>query len=88
MAKNWSVNANQPHKRERYEWHFPKNDQEHVEETVAPTDMNIKPSQVNLKPKLSPASGGVQTSTTADWTYQSTVDSSWYVLGDIVQEDD
>jgi hypothetical protein len=86
MANDWTIEANKPEKSEDYEWRLPANDQEHVEQTVAPGDLLIKPEDISLKPTNSPKQSGIQHGLD-DWTVESGIDSSWYILGEVVQED-
>jgi hypothetical protein len=83
MAKSWTINSNKPSKLEQYDWHFPDNDQEHVEHTSAPGDLLIKPEDISLIPTLAPEPSGIQ-SGQSDWTVQSGVDTKWYVFGQII----
>ena len=86
MGNSWSVEANQPDRDETYEWRLPANDQQHVEHTVAPGDLLIKPQDISLVPTNSPKKSGIQ-SGISDWDLETGVVSDWYVLGEIVQED-
>ncbi len=85
MGKSWTVNSTSPAKEETYEWRLPANDQQHVEETVAPGDLKIKPKDISLIPTLAPKKSGVQ-SGLSDWTFSSVPDSKWYVRGEIIQD--
>lgn len=85
MGTDWDVNADLPDKGEVYEWRLPANEQQHVEQTVAPGDLQIKPKDISLVPSNAPTQGSIQ-SGWSDWTYESQPDSSWYVRGEITQE--
>jgi hypothetical protein len=85
MANNWTIESSKPAKGEKYEWRFPANQQQHVEETTAPGDLAIKPKDISLKPTNPPKKSGVQ-SGLSDWTIESGAVSDWYVLGEIIQE--
>lgn len=89
MGNRWTINAEEPAKTEKYEWHVPNNDQQHVEQTTTPGDLRIKPKDISLIPTLSPERSGVQ------WGAEGWNDVSapgganaWYVIGAAVQEDD
>ncbi len=86
MGNNWTINEDQPDKEETYEWRLPENDQQHVEHTVAPGDLMIKPKDISLKPTTAPKQSGIQ-SGLSDWTLEQGVTSDWYVLGEVLQED-
>jgi hypothetical protein len=86
MGNEWEIDDSTPRKdEEEYEWRAPGNDQEHVEETTAPGDLNIRPGDIELKPTLAPTQSGVQ-SGESDWTFTSQPDSNWYVYGSIIQD--
>jgi hypothetical protein len=85
MGTDWDINPDKPEKVEKYKWRLPANDQQHVEETVAPGDLQIKPRDISLVPTNAPKQSGVQ-SGWSDWSYESVPDSSWYVRGEILQE--
>ncbi len=73
-----------PAKDDQYEWRLPNNDQQHVEQTVAPGDLLIKPKDITLKPTLSPERSGVQHGAD-DWSFDNSPDPNWYVQG-FIQE--
>jgi hypothetical protein len=85
MGTDWDVNADTPDKGEVYDWRVPANDQQHVAETVSPSDLTIKPKDISLIPTNPPATGSLQSGWN-DWTFESQPDSSWYVTGEIIQE--
>lgn len=87
MAKRWAINDNKPSRAETYEWRHPNNEMQHTKETTTPTDLNVGPEKITLKPTLSPKKTGIQ-SGYEDWTVASQPDSTWYVFGTIIQEDD
>jgi len=87
MGNDWDVVSDSTPKKdeEEYEWHAPGNDQEHVEETTAPGDLNIKPEEIALTATLAPARTGVQHGL-SDWNYTTQPDPSWYYYGSIIQD--
>ena len=88
MAKTWTVNDNAPPKEEKYEWHVPNNDQQHVSHTVTPGGLNLKPEDITLAPTLAPERSGGQFGWLM-WNNQAEPTlGGWYVEGVITQEDD
>jgi hypothetical protein len=89
MGNRWTVNdyLTEANKLDKFEWRLPFNRDEHGEQTVAPGDLLIKPSQLELKPTMSPKRSGIQHGQD-DWTYANAPDPGWYIIGGIVQEDD
>jgi hypothetical protein len=86
MGNDWTIDDSTPRKdAEEYKWHAPNNDMEHVTETTAPGDLNIKPEEIALTATLAPARTGVQHGL-SDWNYTSQPDDSWYVWGRIIQD--
>ncbi len=85
MANTWTINADEPDRDEVYEWRLPANDQQHVEMTVAPGDLLIKPKDISLVPTNAPKKSGLQHGI-SDWTLEAGVVSDWYVLG-IISDD-
>lgn len=86
MADSWTIEASKPAKDEKYDWRLPANDQQHVEHTVAPGDLRIKPKDISLKPTNSPKQSGVQ-SGLDDWTIESGIDTTWYIRGQITEDE-
>lgn len=82
MANRWTIES-APDQEEKYDWHLPNNDQEHVEQTVAPGDLMIKPKDISLKPTNPPKRSGIQHGVN-DWDYQNQPSTSWYVHGEIL----
>jgi hypothetical protein len=85
MGNNWTIEADKPQKSEIYEWRLPANDQEHVEQTVAPGDLLIKPEDISLIPTNSPKRSGIQHGLD-DWDIEQGQASDWYVLGSIAED--
>jgi hypothetical protein len=69
-----------PAKVDKYEWRLPENKDEHVEQTVAPGDLLIKPEALALKPTKSPKRSGIQHGAD-DWNFTNVPDTSWYAFG-------
>ena len=86
MAKSWTVNDGAPSKEEKYEWRAPV-EQQHNEQSTGPGGLRMRPKDLDLQVTLSPKKSGVQYGQDA-WTFQNTPDSTWYVEGTILQEDD
>ena len=84
MADKWEINANEPDLDEKYEWRLPDIDQEHVQETVAPGDLRIKPKDISLIPTNAPKQSGIQSGQDF-WKLQVGVTSSWYIRGEILE---
>ena len=88
MAKSWTVNDGEPDKTDKYEWHLPNNDQQHVEQTTTPGDLRIKPKDISLIPTMAPKRSGIQHGWN-NWNNQvEPTLGVWYIYGQIVQEDD
>ena len=79
MANRWTV-EDPINKLEQYEWRVPNNEDQHGEQTTAPGDLLIKPSQLELVPTNSPKRSGVQHGAD-DWNFTSVPDTNWYVFG-------
>lgn len=74
-------------KGDRYNWHLPLADQQHIKDTVAPGDLLIKPRDISLKPTKSPERSGVQHGQDT-WNFTSTPSTAgWYVHGSMNFED-
>lgn len=88
MANKWDVEDGNsaPGKSDRYEWRLPDNGEQHQAQIVTPGGMLIKPGDITLIPTLAPKQSGLQHGTD-DWTVVTRPTSSWYVLGDILQEE-
>ena len=80
MASDRWTPVDGPDKGDEYNWHLPNNDQQHVEQTVGPGDLMIKPEDISLKPTLSPERSGIQWGQDA-WTFDNAPDPNWYVFG-------
>ena len=88
MAKSWTVNDGEPDKTDKYEWHLPNNDQQHVEQTTTPGDLRIKPKDISLIPTMAPKRSGIKHGWN-NWNNQvEPTLGVWYIYGQIVQEDD
>lgn len=87
MANQWDIEDGNlsPGKSDRYEWRLPENGEQHQEQTVTPGQLLIKPSQITLRPTLSPKQSGIQHGLD-DWSYDVAPTSAWYVYGAIEQE--
>lgn len=79
MADEWTKEEG-PAKTDKYEWHLPNNEEQHMEETVGPGDLMIKPKDMTLVPLNSPSQNTYQSGHDA-WTFTSVPDTSWYVIG-------
>jgi len=70
-------------KTDKYEWHLPLRDQQHVKDTVAPGDLMIKPKDFNLIPTKAPKRSGIQHGENT-WDFTSTPSATgWYIFGSI-----
>lgn len=81
---NWNI-EDPIDKSDKYEWRLPNNEDQHIEQTVAPGDLMIKPEDVDLIVTLAPKKSGIQHGQ-VDWSYDNILDSSWYIYG-FVEED-
>ena len=82
MANRWKINAEEPSKLEKYDWHVPNDEQQHVQETSSPGALRIKPKDISLKPTISPKRSGVQSGSDF-WDFVSDPQGTeaWYVQG-------
>lgn len=79
MADEWTP-VDGPDKGDRYNWRIPSNEDQHIEQTVAPGDLMIRPEDIALNPTLSPERSGIQHGAD-DWNFENEPDSTWYVFG-------
>lgn len=90
MANRWTINDGEPDRTDKYEWHVPKDDaqQQHVQQTVTPGDLRLKPSEISLVPTMAPKQSGIQHGWN-NWNNQvEPTLGAWYIHGSILQEDD
>ena len=80
MANDRWTPVEGPSKSDKYEWRLPSNEDQHVEQTVDPGDLLIKPEDIDLQPTLSPERSGIQHGQD-DWDFQNVPDSNWYIFG-------
>lgn len=82
----WNVDPDPLDKSDKYSWHMPLRDQQHVKDTVAPGDLSLKPSQIQLKPTKAPTRSGIQHGQDM-WDFTATPSSAgWYIHGTIIEE--
>lgn len=81
-ANRWTINDDIPDKGDKYEWRLPNNDKEHMEQTIAPGDLLIKPQDMDVILTNSPKQEGLQHGADA-WTFSNVPDTSWYVRGSV-----
>ena len=88
MANRWTIDDGEPDRTDKYEWHVPNLDQQHVAETVTPGGLMLKPKDISLVPTMAPKQSGIQ----YGWnTWETQVEPSagnWYIFGLVEQEDD
>ena len=88
MANRWTIDDGEPDRTDKYEWHVPNLDQQHVAETTSPGALRIKPSDITLKPTKAPEQSGIQHGWN-NWNNQvEPTLGGWYLYGSILQEDD
>jgi len=82
MSSQWTP-EDELSKTDKYEWHLPESDQQHVKDTVAPGDLMIKPKDISLKPTKSPERSGIQHGMDT-WNFTSyPSNAGWYLFGSI-----
>jgi hypothetical protein len=84
MADRWTIEDG-PAKTDKYEWRLPNNEEQHMEQTVAPGDLMIKPKDMTLVPTKSPTRSGIQHGLD-DWNFTSVPDTDWYIRGTITDD--
>jgi len=87
MANRWEIEDNEAWRTERNDWRVPKNDLEHAEETVPPGDLMIDPQKLELVPTLAPTESGIQHGQW-HWSDENQPSDTWYIHGEIIQDDD
>lgn len=85
MAR-WKINEEEPERTAKYKWHVPGDDQQHVRQTTAPSSLNLKPSEISLKPTLPPKESGIQSGVNK-WNFSEGQATAWYIFGTIVEDD-
>ena len=80
MANNRWTPVDGPDPLDTYEWRSPNNEDQHAEQTTAPGELMIKPSDLALIPTNSPKRSGIQWGQDA-WNYTNAPDQNWYIFG-------
>lgn len=84
----WTINDDVPDKTDAYEWEASSVDRDGVlTDTVALGDLNVLFEDFDITLTLAPTTTGLH-SGQQNWNYESSPDSSWYVIGNSIVEDD